>query len=233
MTSQLPQQHSLTHSLTQPLRPHSFLSCGSYLHICLPAYSAYLPTCLLCLLSPVSPAHSAWSRSRALATDSWQHEQDRADNQEQPNKPPAGSNSHSRECDSGGLSRTVRACPGLQRHLQQPRDSWMVVRDLGARPGVGGATKYPPAGPQSRPNALNRPSASRPQKSGRAWAQRAGSAQGTVPSALPGSKAMRGTFSHRPEALTCRPQRGKTPSTGAETLPNRSKWRRWPAVVAP
>ena len=51
-------------------------------------------------------------------------------------------------------------------------------------------------------------------KSSCAWARRAGSAQGTFPSALPGSTAMIGCFSHQPDALTCHTRRGKPASTG-------------------
>jgi hypothetical protein len=58
------------------------------------------------------------------------------------------------------------------------------------------------------------PAARTVSKSSCAWARRAGSAQGTAPSALPGSIAMFGTFSHRPDAPSCRPQRGRPASTG-------------------
>ena len=66
-----------------------------------------------------------------------------------------------------------------------------------------------------------------------AWARRAGSAQGTVPSALPGSIITLGTFSHPPDALTCRPQRGRAASTGRAGVPEAVKTRFWPAVMAP
>ena len=51
-------------------------------------------------------------------------------------------------------------------------------------------------------------------KSSCGWAQRAGSAQGTVPRALPGSAATSGSFSRQPEAPACHPQRGRPASTG-------------------
>jgi hypothetical protein len=66
-----------------------------------------------------------------------------------------------------------------------------------------------------------------------AWARRAGSAQGTVPSALPGSIITLGTFSHPPDALTCRPQRGQAASTGRGGAPEAVKTQFWPAVMAP
>ena len=56
-------------------------------------------------------------------------------------------------------------------------------------------------------------------KSSCAWAQRAGSAQGTVPRALPGLTAMIGCFSHQPDALTCHPQRGHPANLAAERGP--------------
>ena len=61
----------------------------------------------------------------------------------------------------------------------------------------------------------------------------AGSAQGPFPSALPGSITMRGTFSHRPDALSCHPQRGRPASTGHRDSHFRAKARRWPAVMTP
>ena len=70
-------------------------------------------------------------------------------------------------------------------------------------------------------------------KSSCAWAWRAGSAQGTVPRALPGSVAMIGCFSHQPDALTCHPQRGHPPSLAAESVPDGLKSHRWPAVMTP
>jgi hypothetical protein len=66
-----------------------------------------------------------------------------------------------------------------------------------------------------------------------AWARRAGSAQCTVPSALPGSIITLGTFSHPPDALTCRPQRGRAASTGRGGAPEAVKTQFWPAVMAP
>ena len=61
----------------------------------------------------------------------------------------------------------------------------------------------------------------------------AGSAQGPFPSALPGSITMRGTFSHRPDALSCHPQRGRPASTDRGDGHFRAKARRWPAVMTP
>eukprot|EP01046_Picozoa_sp_COSAG06_P027473 COSAG06_NODE_2429_length_6891_cov_159.822733_3_plen_172_part_00 len=65
------------------------------------------------------------------------------------------------------------------------------------------------------------------------WARRAGSAQGTVPSALPGSIAIIGTFSHPPDALTCRPHRARAASAGRGGVPEAVKTHFWPAVMAP
>ena len=70
-------------------------------------------------------------------------------------------------------------------------------------------------------------------KSSCAWARRAGSAQGTFPSALPGSTAVLGCFSHQPDALTCHTLRGKPASTGRGGVSRASKCRRWPAVMTP
>jgi hypothetical protein len=64
-------------------------------------------------------------------------------------------------------------------------------------------------------------------------AHRAGSAQGTVPGALPGSTGTIGCFWHQPYALTCHPQRGQPASTARESLPRSSSTRLWPAVMAP
>ena len=61
----------------------------------------------------------------------------------------------------------------------------------------------------------------------------AGSAQGPFPSALPGSITMRGTFSHRPDALSCHPQRGRPAITGHRDSHFRAKAWRWPAVMTP
>ena len=55
----------------------------------------------------------------------------------------------------------------------------------------------------------------------------AGSAHGPFPSALPGSITMRGTFSHRPDALSCHPQRGRPASTGRGDGHLRARARRW------
>ena len=49
-----------------------------------------------------------------------------------------------------------------------------------------------------------------------AWAQRAGSAQGTVPSALPGSATMTGCFARKPDALTCHPRRRRAARLAVE-----------------
>ena len=70
-------------------------------------------------------------------------------------------------------------------------------------------------------------------QSSRAWPQRAGSAQGTRPSALPGSMVVFGCFSHQPEAPTCHPQRGKPVATGGGGVPKAHRTRVWPAVMAP
>ena len=81
--------------------------------------------------------------------------------------------------------------------------------------------------------ALRRRSASRRQTSSCARAQRAGSAQGTVPSALPGSTAMAGCFWHQPHALTCDHRRGQPASTGRGEPPEAVNTRLWPAVMTP
>jgi hypothetical protein len=65
------------------------------------------------------------------------------------------------------------------------------------------------------------------------WAQRAGSAQGTVPRALPASAATSGSFSRQPEAPACHPQRGRPASTGRADGHFPAKKRRWPAVLTP
>ena len=56
-------------------------------------------------------------------------------------------------------------------------------------------------------------------KSSCAWARRAGSAQSTRPSALPGSTRVFGCFSHQPEAPACHLQRAKPASTGRGGAP--------------
>ena len=66
-----------------------------------------------------------------------------------------------------------------------------------------------------------------------AWARRAGSAQGTRPSALPGSTRVFGCFSHQPEAPACHLQRAKPASTGRGGAPKAAERRRWPAVPTP
>ena len=58
-------------------------------------------------------------------------------------------------------------------------------------------------------------------KSGCAWARRADPAQDAARRGPPASVAMFGCFSHRPEAPTCHPQRGRRPALAAESL-----WRR-------
>jgi hypothetical protein len=75
--------------------------------------------------------------------------------------------------------------------------------------------------------------ASRGQRSGCEGAQRAGSAQETVPRALPGSAAVIGCFSHQPDALTCHPRRAQPARPAAESVPNAATTRRWPAVMTP
>jgi hypothetical protein len=75
--------------------------------------------------------------------------------------------------------------------------------------------------------------ASRGQRNGCEGAQRAGSAQETVPRALPGSAAVIGCFSHQPDALTCHPRRAQPARPAAESVPNAATTRRWPAVMTP
>ena len=72
-----------------------------------------------------------------------------------------------------------------------------------------------------------------PSKSSCTWAQRAGSSHGTVPSALSGSVAMFGTFSHQPDAPTCHPRRGRPASTGHAEAKSSAGRRLWPAVLTP
>ena len=57
-------------------------------------------------------------------------------------------------------------------------------------------------------------------KIGRARAERTSSAQGTAPSALPGSAAMLGCFSHQSHALTYHPQRAYRTRLAADGVPN-------------
>ena len=64
-------------------------------------------------------------------------------------------------------------------------------------------------------------------------AQRAGSAQGPRRSGLPGSRAMIGCFSHRPDAPTCHPQRRKPASTAPPEPDSAPLSRHWPAVMTP
>ena len=66
-----------------------------------------------------------------------------------------------------------------------------------------------------------------------AWAQRAGSAQGTVPRALPGPAPTLGCFPRRPEALTCRSQRAHPARLAAQGVPNVPTELRWPAAMRP
>jgi hypothetical protein len=54
----------------------------------------------------------------------------------------------------------------------------------------------------------------------------AGFAQGTAPSALPGSAAMIGCSSHPPDAPTCHPQRGQPARLAAESVQMSAKTRR-------
>ena len=70
-------------------------------------------------------------------------------------------------------------------------------------------------------------------KSSCAWPRRAGSAQGTRPSALPGSMVVFECFSHQPDAPTCHAQRGKPVNTGSGGVKKAHKTRVWPAVMAP
>ena len=70
-------------------------------------------------------------------------------------------------------------------------------------------------------------------KSSCTWALRAGSAQGTGPSALPGSTTPLGCFSHQPDALTCHTQRGKPAQAGRGGPPEALHTRHWPAVMTP
>ena len=80
---------------------------------------------------------------------------------------------------------------------------------------------------------LSRPPARTMSKSSCTWAQRAGVAHGTAPSALPGSIAMFGTFSHQPDVPSCHRQRGRPASTGRGDSHFRAKAWRWPAVMTP
>ena len=70
-------------------------------------------------------------------------------------------------------------------------------------------------------------------KSSCAWALRAGSAQGTGPSALPGSISMVRWFWHQPGALTCHPRRAHPATVAAEGVLKARDSRRWPAVMTP
>ena len=68
-------------------------------------------------------------------------------------------------------------------------------------------------------------------KSSCAGVRRAGYSQGTAPSALPGSTATFGCFSHQPDALNARPQRGRPANTGRGGAPKAHHQRIWPAVL--
>jgi hypothetical protein len=98
-------------------------------------------------------------------------------------------------------------------------------------PGGSAARSRPASCPEPRP-----PGAScggRREKRSCAWAPRAGSAQGTVPSALPASAAMFGRFGDPPDASIYQPRRGHPASLTAESVPRALKSRRWPAVMTP
>jgi hypothetical protein len=74
---------------------------------------------------------------------------------------------------------------------------------------------------------------SRLKKSSCAGAQRAGSAQGTIPRGLHDSAAVIGGFSHQPDALMCHLRRAHPARLAAESLSNMMEERRWPAVMTP
>jgi hypothetical protein len=97
--------------------------------------------------------------------------------------------------------------------------SWLTPRSVAAR-------AVPEVHRQAR-------CARRVEKTSSAWAQRAGCAQGTAPSALPGLAAMIGWFSHQPDAPTCQPQRGNPATPGRGEPPETVRRRRWPAVMTP
>jgi hypothetical protein len=79
-------------------------------------------------------------------------------------------------------------------------------------------------------SAANRRSATQVvSKSSRTWARRTGSAQGTGPSAPPGSTAVLGCFSHQPDAVTCHPRRGKPAQAGRGGSSEASHTHHWPA----
>ena len=69
------------------------------------------------------------------------------------------------------------------------------------------------------------------QKSGCAWLLRVGSAQSTAPSALPGSAARFGRFSHPPNAPNGLPQRALPTQLAAKPAPKALTARRRPAVM--
>jgi hypothetical protein len=70
-------------------------------------------------------------------------------------------------------------------------------------------------------------------KSSCARAPRTGSAQGTVPGALPASEAMFGCFCDPPDAPICHPQRGHPANLAPESVPKALGSRRWSAVMTP
>ena len=77
---------------------------------------------------------------------------------------------------------------------------------------------------------VDRPS---PAKSSCARAQRAGSAQGSVPRAPLASAVTLGGFSHQPDALNSHPHRGNRASTARGDGHFPAKKRRWPAAMTP
>ena len=86
------------------------------------------------------------------------------------------------------------------------------------------------SGVQHGQNCFPRASAS---KSSCAWAQHAGSSQGTAPSGLPCSNAMIGCFSHRPDAFTCHSRRSQPAQAGRGAPLEPVKAHHWPAVMTP
>jgi hypothetical protein len=77
------------------------------------------------------------------------------------------------------------------------------------------------------------PAVSHHEKSSGEGEQRAGSAQGTTPSALPCSIAMFRSFSHQPDVPSCHQQRGRPASTGHGDGHFRARAHHWPAVTTP
>ena len=96
---------------------------------------------------------------------------------------------------------------------------------------LGGQKAIP--GAQHGPNQPGCSTAAPGKKSSCAWGQRAGSAQGTGPSALPGSISMVRWFWHQPGALTCHSRRAHPANLAAEGVLKARDSRRWPAVMTP